>query len=152
MLGIHWPYSNCNPPFVRQNKRSCTLCNGHKCFQKTLKKAQWPKKALDPSKSHHFETETCGPQCFWVYGSTDFAVPCTICRSIYSELCEATQSYHKSDTCYKCDFAGIRANQNLSIQKLKMEISFENLQNLIFWDLKSGLWNDLFTLIFNQMV
>ena len=33
-----------------------------------------------------------------VYGPTDFAVQHTICRSIYSELCEATQSCHKSDT------------------------------------------------------
>ena len=33
-------------------------------FKKTLKKAQRPKKALDPSKSHHFETEMCGPSCF----------------------------------------------------------------------------------------
>ena len=41
--------------------------------------------------------------------------------------------------CDKWDFAGIRANQNLSIQKLKMGTSFENLQNLIFCDLKSGL-------------
>ena len=41
--------------------------------------------------------------------------------------------------CDKWDFAGIRANQNLLIQKLKMGTSFENLQNLIFCDLKSGL-------------
>ena len=33
-----------------------------------------------------------------------------------------------------------------------MGTSFENLQNLIFCDLKSGLQNDLFTLIFHQMV
>ena len=39
----------------------------------------------------------------------------------------------------KWDFAGIRANQNLLIQKLKIRASFENLQNIIFCDLKSGL-------------
>ena len=31
---------------------------------KTLKKAQRPKKALDPSKSHHFEIIMCGTQVF----------------------------------------------------------------------------------------
>ena len=54
--------------------------------------------------------------------------------------------------CDKWDFAGIRANQNLLIQKLKMGTSSEILQNLIFFNLKSGLQNDLFTLIFNQSV
>ena len=34
--------------------------------------------------------------------------------------------------CDKWDFAGIRANQNLSIQKIKMGTCFENLQNVIF--------------------
>ena len=38
-----------------------TICTN---VLKTLKKAQRPKKALDPSKSHHFETEMCGPSCF----------------------------------------------------------------------------------------
>ena len=32
-----------------------------KCSKEALKKAQRPKKALDPSKSHHFEAEMCGP-------------------------------------------------------------------------------------------
>jgi hypothetical protein len=35
-----------------------------KCSKKALKKAQRPKKALDPSKSHHFEAELCGPLHF----------------------------------------------------------------------------------------
>ena len=38
--------------------------NVHKCYKKPLRKAQRPIKALDPSKSHHFETEMCGPSCF----------------------------------------------------------------------------------------
>jgi len=32
--------------------------------KKTLKKAQRPKKALDPSKSHHFETFMCSSSFF----------------------------------------------------------------------------------------
>ena len=35
---------------------------------------------------------------------------------------------------------------------LKMGTSFESLQNLIFCDIKSGRWNDLFKLIFNQIL
>ena len=41
ILGIHWPYSNCNPPFVRQNKRSCTLW--HACQYHSNQKFPWNK-------------------------------------------------------------------------------------------------------------
>ena len=66
---------------VLQCMSNQTMCTN---VLKTLKKAQRPKKALDPSKSHHFETVMCGTSYFRAYGSTDFAVQRTICRSIYS--------------------------------------------------------------------
>jgi len=70
----------------------------HKCQKRPFTKAQRPKKDLDPSKSHPFEVGLSGPSHIWTNGSTDCVVQCTICRSVCSELCEATQSYHKSDT------------------------------------------------------
>ena len=70
----------------------------HKCQKRPFTKAQRPKKDLDPSKSHPFEVGLSGPSHIWTNRSTDCVVRCTICRSVCLELCEATQSYHKSYT------------------------------------------------------
>ena len=65
---------------------------------------------------------------------TDCVGQCTICRSILSDLYEATQSCHWSVT----------------LQKLKMGTSLESLQNLIFLTLNVAYRMTFLQLLFHK--
>ena len=81
--------------------------NVHKCYKTPLGKAHRPIKALDPSKSHHFETEMCGPSCFFsiwidIFCCAVHNLSIHILRTVRGHTIWPQKCY-----CDKLDFAGI---------------------------------------------